>query len=183
MFLNGSSKSIYEVNKGSFINATVPRKIKYFVMMLQGWVMGWYKAHVIHNSFTWNAILLITRIIWIQNSFTCYVYLINFYDFSSSVVYSDQLFAAARHTLNILSDYNYQHLNSGLVLIFRGIRYWNLWNLMWIIGTKSFLTLKETWNPKLSFGCCQHAHSQNWKSKWICLSRLCFACLHASFKN
>ena len=67
-----------------------------------------YKAHFIHISFTRNAIHLITRIIWIQDSFTCFVlhvmfYLINFSDFCLSFVYSDQLFGSSHYMLNILS--------------------------------------------------------------------------------
>ena len=35
-----------------------------------GFYQFMYKAHFIHNSFTQNAIHLITRIIWIQDSVT-----------------------------------------------------------------------------------------------------------------
>ena len=46
---------------------------------------------------------LITRIIWIHDSFYMLFYKINFSDFSLSVVYSDQLFGVARSILHILS--------------------------------------------------------------------------------
>ena len=58
--------------------------------------------------FTGNAIHLITRIIWIQDSFFQKIHFIvvhiTFY-LISSVVYSDQLFGAALYILNILTRY------------------------------------------------------------------------------
>ena len=49
-------------------------------------------------------------VIWIQDIFLHVTfYSINFSDFTSSVVYFDQLLGAARHTLNMLSQYLFQN--------------------------------------------------------------------------
>ena len=65
--------------------------------LIPAWIQ-WDFASKYMASFTQNAILLITRIVWIQDSYIlCYINLINFSDFSLSVVYSDQLYLKSYH--------------------------------------------------------------------------------------
>ena len=65
---------------------------------------------IVLNSFTRNAYFLLqgsfgSRIV-LHVTFYIAFYLINFSNFSSSVVYTDQLFSAAHSILNILSQYS-----------------------------------------------------------------------------